>query len=163
METLELIDRLEAVVGGASKMPLTNKAMVDVRQLVEIVDQMRASVPQDMRDAQQILEKRESLINQALMEARKVKSSADQESKTKVGDSELVKNSQKRSDEIMADVQKRADKLMADTQRQADQTRAEADRYALDVLSKLESQLNGLLNSSRRGIEMLEQAQHVAA
>ncbi len=163
MDTLELISRLEQIVGGASKMPLTSKVIVDSRLLLEVVDQLRAAVPQDVRDAQQILEKREGIINQALMDARKVKSSADQESKAKVDQSELVKASQKRSDEISTDTQRKADKILADAQRQVEAMRGDADRYALDVLSKLEAQLNAQLNAARRGIEQLEQTAQAAA
>ncbi|MBI4234163.1 MAG: hypothetical protein HY686_06970, partial [Chloroflexi bacterium] len=120
------------------------------------------SLPQDIKDAQQVLEKRDNIISQSLMEARRVKSSADQESKSRIQESEIVKISQKRAEEIMNEAQRRAEKTVAEAQRQVDAMRQEADRYAMDVLSKLEAQLSALLNSARRGIEQLEVAKAAA-
>jgi cell division septum initiation protein DivIVA len=132
--------------------------MLDSHAVMELVDRVRASLPDDLKEAQQILEKREAVLNQALMDARRVKASAEQESKNRVQDTEIVKQAQRRSEEILADAQRRADKIVAEAQRQADVMRQDADRYALEVLSKLEAQLSALLNSARRGIEQLEMA-----
>ncbi|MBI2867662.1 MAG: hypothetical protein HYX97_04940 [Chloroflexi bacterium] len=151
-----MVEKLESIVGSGSKLPLTSKVMVDGQSLLEVVDRIRASVPEDIKDAHQIIEKREQVINQALLEARRVKTSADQESKSRVQDSEIVKMAQKRADEVMAEAQRRAEKIVSEAQRQAEAMRRESDQYALDVLSRLESQLSALLNSARRGIEQIE-------
>ncbi len=162
METLELIDKLESLVAGASRLPLTGKAMVDVQALMSVVDQIRTSLPEDMKDAKQILEKRDNIVNQALMDARRLKASAEQDSKSRIQDSEIVKVSQKRAEEVLNEAQRRAEKTVAEAQRQTDAMRQEADKYALEVLSKLESQLSALLSSARRGIEQLEVAKAAA-
>ena len=149
---------MESLVAGSSRLPLTGKIVVDANGLMELVDRIRTSMPEDLEEAQQIIDKREGVINQAIMDARRLKSSAEQESKTRVTETEVVKGAHRRAEELMSEAQRRAEKSLADAQRQADLMHQDADQYALEVLSKLESQLSALLSSARRGIEQMESA-----
>ncbi len=70
MDLLHLVDRLEELVASAQKMPIGNRAILDRRRLLDVVDQMRIAVPQEVREAQDIVAHREAIRREAEEEGR---------------------------------------------------------------------------------------------
>ena len=130
--------------------------MVDAEKILDVVDQIRVAVPTEVREAQEFLQKRESLINQSLLEARRIKTAADADSKSRVQDSEIVKEARRRSEEILTEAQRKAGRITAEAEKESSDRVAGADKYARESLYKLEVQLTAILASVRKGIEVLE-------
>lgn len=130
--------------------------MVDAEKILDVVDQIRVAIPAEVREAHEFLEKRESLINQSLLEARRIKTAADEESRGRVQDSEILKEARRRAEEILADAQRKAGRITAEAEKESSNRVAEADKYARESLYKLEAQLTAVLASVRKGIEVLE-------
>jgi hypothetical protein len=131
-----------------------------------MVDQLRLAVPKDVQEAQEILTKKEGVLNQALLEARRIKSSAEEESRSRVDQTEVMRAANDKAEEILSDNKKRADAMVQDSQRKAhaimkeaqsfyDTRRQEANHYTQETLYKLEQELSTLLNSVRRGLDLL--------
>ncbi len=156
MDVLNIVDKLESLVGSSTKVPVASRALVDSKKVTELVDQLRLAVPQDIRAAQEILMKRDQIINQAQIEARRIKAAAEEQAKTKLNESDLVKAARRRADEILEDAQRKAQRMLEQADTESKTRRAEADAYALETLRNLESQLISLLTTVRRGLEMLE-------
>ncbi len=78
MDLLHLVDRLEELVGSAQKMPIGSRAIVDRRRILDIVDQMRVAVPQEVRDAQEMVTQRDELYREAEEEARLIIARAEE-------------------------------------------------------------------------------------
>ena len=70
MDLLHLVDRLEELVASAQKMPIGNRAIIDRRRLLDIIDQMRIAIPQEVREAQDIVAHREAIRREAEEEGR---------------------------------------------------------------------------------------------
>ena len=117
MEILELIDRLESLAAQARKVPITGRAMIDAERLLELVDQMRLSVPRNVQDANEIIERREQIINQTMNDARRLRATAEQDARALVDESELTKLAKRRSEEIMAEAEQRAERIATQTGR----------------------------------------------
>ncbi|MCS7206424.1 MAG: hypothetical protein NZ951_00570 [Dehalococcoidia bacterium] len=167
MEILSLIDRLETLITSSPRVPATKKVIVDTERVLELVDHLRLAVPRDVQEAQEILARREGVVNAALLEARKIKADAEREASARLEQSEIVKQAQAKAEEILAEAKQRADmlvaeaqrkaqRILADTQATAEQRMTEASRYAQEVLYRLEESLSGALNSVRRGLDALE-------
>ena len=167
MDLLNLVDKLETLATTSGKVPGTRKVLLDQEKALELVDQMRLGIPKDIQEAEEILARREAIINQSLLDARRIKSSAEDESRTKVNESEIVAEAQKQSDEMLAEAKQRSDALVQDAQKKAHQTMQEAqafadnrveeaNRYSQDTLYNLEQHLSIVLNSVRRGLDSLE-------
>ena len=75
MEILNHVDRLESLATSAGRVPKTRKVLMDLDKVLELVDQIRLDIPKDIQEAEEVLEKREALINQSLMDARRIKAS----------------------------------------------------------------------------------------
>lgn len=158
MEILELIDRLESLAAQARKVPITGRAMIDAERLLELVDQMRLSVPRNVQDANEIIERREQIINQTMNDARRLRATAEQDARALVDESELTKLAKRRSEEIMAEAEQRAERLMAAAETDARKRRSGADQYCLEALSGLEDQVSTLLTSIQAGQRVLTPA-----
>lgn len=163
-----LIDRLEEMVAESRRLPIGGSLMLDRVRLLDLIDQMRASVPTEVRDARQVLQRRDEIIAAARMEAKRMVEQAQQEATTLVQGHEVTRAAERHAGEIIRQAQERAAQILQEAEERA-QTRLrlaeqaateqmnEADRYALELLRRLEAQLHTFLASIHRGIESFEE------
>ncbi len=69
MDILQLIDRLEELFNDAKAVPFTHNVVVDEDRMLEIIDQMRIVIPDEVKKAQQVLAQRDRVMAQAQEEA----------------------------------------------------------------------------------------------
>ena len=163
MDMLEHINNLEVLVSQAKRVPITGRAMIDADKLVELIDQMRLAVPRNVQEAEEVLDRREQIINQTMLDARRVRASAETDARTLVDESELTRSAKKRSDEIIAEGEERAARLLQAAEQQARKKMAGVDQYAQDSLAGLEEQLLTVLNSVHAGQRVLTPAEEFEA
>jgi len=167
MDLLHLIDRLEEQIGEARRLPIGTGSVIDRRRLLDLVDQLRAAVPQQVREAHGVLEKRDEVLATADEEAAVRLARADDEVASRISDSEIVRAAEKRAEEIIAEARRDAERVAQDARveaerkndegaRLASEQMDEADRYAMEMLRKLEQQLAAFTNSVRTGIDSLD-------
>jgi hypothetical protein len=142
---LTLVDRLEALVGEGWRVPFTVRTVINEDSFFEIIDQMRASVPQELSQAEELLERRESLLTSAAAEAEEIILSARERTERAIDEHEVV-----------AAARTEGEGLKAQAQLEAEETRRGADDYALGVLSELESRLSSLLRTTSNGLGTLK-------
>src|SRR3546814_19776219 len=78
MDLLHLVDRLEELVAGAQKMPIGNRAIIDRRRMLDLIDQMRIAVPREVREAQDIVAQRDGIRREAEEEVRIIVAQAEE-------------------------------------------------------------------------------------
>lgn len=167
MDLLHLVDRLEELVAAAQKMPIGSRAIVDRRRLLDIVDQMRISIPQDVRDAEDLVRRRDEFIREAEEEARVIVARAEQRASRLVEEHEITVAARQRAQEIAVHAEARLEERIAeanqdiqerlsDSRRLADEQMAAADGYARELLARLATQLHAFVHSVETGIEQLE-------
>ena len=61
MDILYLLDRLETVLTSGSRVPLTGKTVVDEHECLDIIDQLRVAVPEEVKQAKRVQGEREQL------------------------------------------------------------------------------------------------------
>ncbi len=141
MDILHLIDRLEALLNEGSHPPLTKKVMVDEQRIWEVIDQMRVSIPEEVKKAKRINQERDRIIAQANEEAARIVELAKEEAQQLASETDIVKQAQGRAQTILERAQREADALKAD-----------ADDYTVQVLGKLEEDLAKALSIVRNGL-----------
>ena len=62
MDVLVLIDKLDDLVHNAKKVPLTDEVRVDREQIYDILDQMRATIPEEIKQARWIVKERQEML-----------------------------------------------------------------------------------------------------
>ena len=136
-------------------MPLSRRALIDPGQILELVDQIRVSIPTTVTESEEILVQREQIVGKAYQEAQLVRAAAKSESKTRLKEHELVKKASEKADEITQDAEQKAQRLLDKVSAATGARQAAADKYAQEVLKKLEQDLATVLTTIRHGIEAL--------
>jgi cell division septum initiation protein DivIVA len=150
MDILHLVDRLEELFNESRLIPLTHNEIVDEDRMLEIIDQMRISIPDEVKKAQQILAQRDRVLAQSQEEAKRTISLAKKKSEELAGRDAIVEAAQTRAEQIV--VQARAD---------AEVIRRDADEYIVETLGSLEAELNRLISQARNGIAKLTAEQQI--
>lgn len=146
MDILHLVDRLEELFNKSRPIWLTHSVMVDEDRMLDIIDQMRVAIPEEIKKAQQIVVQRDRILAQAKEEANRTIGLAREKAEKQLESNEMIQSAKLRADEIILQAHK-----------EAAQTQQEADRYILDTLSNLELHLERLLTQVRNGISTLQQ------
>jgi cell division septum initiation protein DivIVA len=149
VDVLQLIDRLEQLVSAGTRLPLSSRIMIDEQEFLDIVDQLRVTVPEEMKQARRFSQERDRVLQQAEEEAEKVINAAQERALLMLQDNEIVRLAQ---DD--------ARRLLNEGEQYADEIKRGADVYALEVLSGLESELTKLLVTTRKGRATLDRSAH---
>lgn len=141
MDIQHLVDRLEQLLSESKRLPLTSYLLVDEDSIFDLVDQMRVSIPEEVRRANRVEAEKDRILAQAKEEADRIRQLAKEEA------GELVKR-----DSIATAAQQRADQLVSRAQRDSQALRQDADQYVVNVLAKLEEDLLRSLTIVRNGL-----------
>lgn len=168
MEILDLIDSLEELVVQARRLPVGGNLVIDRKRMLDVIDQLRLAVPADLREATQIIEGRDRVLQEAYDAARMTVAKAEEERARRLEENTLMREAQERSQAMLREAEARARQAIAE----ADATAAahlseaaeaasrqldDADQYAMEVLRRLENQLQAFLESIRLSIASLQE------
>jgi cell division septum initiation protein DivIVA len=145
MDILYLLDQLEETLGAGSRLPLTSRTLVDEQEILDILDQIRVSIPEELKAARRLNQERDQVLADARAEADRIRQAADAQAAERVAEHNLVRTAEQRAAEI-------EDRAL----RQATDTRREADAYAHRVLQKLREQIAQVAQTVDRGLSELE-------
>ena len=109
MNVNELLDTIEDVLEESANVPLSGgKRIVDVEQIRDYLDEVRAALPGELRQAQQIVNDRAQIVDSANAQAQAIVKKAEERARILVGDAEIVKAAQQRASEITSAAQTEA-------------------------------------------------------
>lgn len=148
MDILHLIDRLETLITESFHLPFTSNVIVQEDAFLDIIDQMRVSIPEEVKLAKRTEAERERLLLQAQEEADRLVAMAREKTKSLADEHELVEYAEQRAKEIEADAYRHAEEIIAD-----------ADEYIVNQLSELEEQLMKTLTIVRNGLRHVRETQ----
>lgn len=152
MDIQHLVDRLEDLIDEGRHVPMSRFTLIDEERALEIIDQMRISIPEQIEKATRVVNQRDRVIAQANEEASRMLDLARQKN------DEMVNR-----DSIVQTAQHRADNILKQAHIEAERIRDEADGYVTDVLKELESQLLRTLTIVRNGVTKLVQEREIRA
>jgi cell division septum initiation protein DivIVA len=144
MDVLVLIDKLDELVHGAKAVPLTDQVRIDREEIWEILDQMRATIPEEIKQARWIVKERQEMLAEAKREAERVVKEARDQSERLISSEEVYRQAERAAEEIIEDAR--------ETERQI---RLGAEDYADEILSTLEVNLEKFLSAVQRGRDRL--------
>ncbi len=145
MDLQYLIDRLETMVTGAKRVPISNRLMLDEQELADLIDQMRTVLPEEVRAARKVLRERDSIIAESQQQADDVLKTAHEQA-------EMLLDEQG----LLAEAQARANTFMEEVERDAQERIQGADEYARQVLTQLQAQLGRHLKTIEAGLQSLD-------
>jgi len=126
------------------RIPFTRKTVIDERRCLDIIDQMRVAIPEEIAQAKRVAQDREQILAQARLEAERIVDQGHEQANFNIQEKGLLKAVEEKSQAIMEEARARAR-----------ETQAGADDYALDALTTLEDELGKITAQVRHGIDLL--------
>src|SRR3979411_2980419 len=153
MDVLVLIDKLDDLVHNAKAVPLTDQVRIDREEIYDILDQMRATIPEEIKQARWIVKERQEMLAEAKKEAERIIKDARERLTERprarqgrlVGEEEVTKQAERAAEDIVEDARAREREI-----------RLGAEDYADEILKTLEVNLSKLLAAPQRGRERLQ-------
>ncbi len=145
MDVLVLIDKLDDIIHNARSVPLTDSVMIDREEIYDILDQMRSTIPEEIKQARWIVKERQEMLAEAKQEADRLVSEAQDRSERLASETEVVRLAERTAQQIQEEAREREREI-----------RLGAEDYADEVLGNLELNLDKFLAAVRRGRERLQ-------
>ncbi|AEW96765.1 MULTISPECIES: hypothetical protein [Streptomycetaceae] len=144
MDVQKKLDEIVAAVEGARSMPMSASCVINRAELLAMVRDLQAALPEALSRAEAVIGDREQVVAEARAEADRVIAAAHEERAALISGTEVARHAQEE-----------ADRLLAEARAEADEVRAEADEYVDSKLANFEVVLTKTLGSVDRGREKL--------
>src|SRR5436305_7461068 len=124
MDLQYLIDRLETLVRAARRMPMMSKIMLDEQELVDLIDQMRTVLPEEIRYAKHVLREKEQILADAQAQGDEILRTSRQQAELLIEREGLLKQAKAQAEEIRRQAREEGERLQVG-----------ADNYVRQVLT----------------------------
>ncbi|NJP05190.1 MAG: hypothetical protein HC837_05960 [Chloroflexaceae bacterium] len=133
IELDDLIDELEDVIADGRRVPFSGRLLIDEERILDIIDRMRVSIPEELKQARRVIQEQDRLL-------------ADARARVQMALEERG---------LLEAIETERQQLIQQAEHDAAQVRAGADDYARQVLEDLQNRLTKVLANVRNGLETL--------
>lgn len=145
MDIMALIDRIEEIVDSGRSLPFMSTKSVDPEKVYEIIDEIRAQFPDEIKQARWVLKERQEMLEEAEKESNRVLEEARERALALANEQEVVKLAEQQAADILESAKAREREI-----------RLGAEDYADEMLANLEVNLGKLLTAVQRGRDRLQ-------
>ena len=150
----ETVDELTTVIENARSVPMSGSCMVPRDHLLDLLDDLRESLPEDVQAAGAIVEQRTEILQQAQAEAERLTGRTRGESE------QLLSSARRQRDELLATARRQRDELLTQAQADAEDIVVEAESEAERLVAEAVAHREALLADARAQQEELLAAAH---
>lgn len=126
-------------------MPLSTQIMLNEDELMELIDQIRFNLPEEIKQANWTVSEQNRIITEAHAEAARTMSRANERAEEAASEHEILRRAERHASQVVKDGQAKSDQIVRD-----------AEAYALEQLKQLDAHLTRTLGTVRRGVEALQ-------
>src|SRR3954453_16646167 len=108
MDVLVLIDKLDDLIHNARPVPLTDQVRVDREEIYDILDQMRATIPEEIKQARWIVKERQEMLPEAKRECARILGEGRDQAAREASQTEIGKPAEPQAQEIIDDSRRTA-------------------------------------------------------
>lgn len=134
MDIMEIIELMEETIDKAPTVPLSGKILLDKEDILDYIQEMRLSYPDEVKEAKWVKEERQRIISEAESRADSMVKAAEAKMIQMVEENEITKQAQEYATQLVEDAKAQSTKLITDS-----------DQYADDILGDVERRLEMLL------------------
>lgn len=145
MDVLVLIEKLDDVIHDARSAPFSGDVKVNKEEMYDLLDQMRATIPEEIKQARWIVKERQEMLAEAKREAERIVAEAKDKQAQLVSQEEVVKQAERLAEDIVEEARTREREI-----------RLGAEDYADEILSTLEVNLQKFIGAVQRGRDKLQ-------
>lgn len=132
----EALDELVAIVEEARSVPMTAGCVVPRGDVLELLDDIKDSIPGELDDAQDVLDQRDSMLDNAREHADTVITKSDEE-----------------SDAVLSHARAEADRILSEAKAQADRMVDEAGNHGRQLVDEASGEAHRISTSAAREFE----------
>ncbi|HHU86947.1 MAG: ATPase [Pelotomaculaceae bacterium] len=140
MDLLSALNELEELIENSGKVPLTRKVMVNEDSILDLLDRIRTTIPEEIRQAKWIIQEREKVMSDSQKEAMRIMENAQKQVEKQAEDSEVARKAKVVAEEIIAKAEQTAQEM-----------REGARIYADEILGALQDRLNKINQQIEQG------------
>ncbi len=140
MDLLSALNELEELIENSGKIPFTRKVMVEEDRILDLLDRIRTTMPEEIRQAKWIIQEREKVLSDSQKEAMRILDNAQKQVEQQADDSEVARQAKLVAEEIVAKAEAMAKEM-----------REGAKSYADDILHNLQESLNKITIQIEQG------------
>lgn len=148
MKVEDLLEELVGLTEDAKEMPFVNKSFIEKNQILDIVDEIKANLPHEVRQAKAIVADRTKILDEAKAEAETVVRVAEERRKALLDESEITRQAQEQ-----------AEKIISEAKSQAKSIKNAANQYVDNIMEKAQSTLEENLNELQKTRQSLSTVQ----
>lgn len=156
MDILYLVDRLENLIASSRRMPLLNQIIIKEGDILAIVEQMRTSIPDEIKQARRVVQDKERILAQAQADASTLLTKAREEADKAVSRESLLRAAEERAREILRRSEDQAQQITRRAGAEGEQLKDEADAYVAETLRGLRDHLTDFETEIERWILSIE-------
>lgn len=163
MDILYLVDRLENLISSSPRIPLTNQIRIKEVDILNIVDQMRTTIPDEIKQARRVVQEKERILAQAQADASTLLARAREETERAMNREGLLRAAEARSQEMVQLAEENSQAVMRRAEEHNERLKTDADTYVAETLRNLKDHLANIemdisrsILSIEKGLESLE-------
>ena len=145
MDILNLLERIEDIIEDASKFLLSSKVMIDKEEVLEVINEIRLKMPDEINRASWVSKERQRILNEAQNEAEELISKVTEQQKTLIEESEITRQAKKYANQLIQEAEQKANEM-----------KSGAYDYSDEILSKLQEKIREINNIIEDNREVLK-------
>lgn len=140
-----LLDKLEEIVSDATEIPLTGRVLLDSDELLDLIDKIRSSIPEEVKRAEMVSTEKDRVLSEGQQKAERMIAQAEEYAARLIQESEITRQAQEEADRILTDAREEAEEMQRG-----------AKEYAMGVLDELDESLQKTLSVVAKGRDNLQ-------
>ena len=161
MTVRDTLGKIENLVAGAFRLPLTGKVLVDEEDLIHLVEDLRRDLPQELERAEEIMRERDNIIQSAQKEADSIVKQSKLQAERLIDDNDIVLKARERSKMAIAQAQQQESEILERARQQARKFQEQVDDYAYQVFDQLIAHVENTFQGVQAAEAGLEQARQI--
>ena len=139
MEIFTLLEKLEDVVENGLVIPLTGKTMVNKKEMIELLKEIRVMLPDEIKQAKWIKEERQRILVEAQNEADDIIKEAENRIISMIDEHEITKKAYEKKVEIIETANEMSREIKSGTEEYADNVLAGIEVALEDALKVIKN------------------------
>lgn len=144
MDLLNSLHELEELVANSSRFLLTNKCLVNEEELIRLIDNIRKEWPTALKEAEEINQNRDKIIEDAHIEAKKIVEQAKVYAQKKASENEITLAAEAKAKEILEKTYRHSEAMRNDSVQYAEQVFDHMNVYIKNILETVQVAKEGL-------------------
>lgn len=153
METIKLLEYLQEIANTAPKVPISGKIMINKKELIEILDEVINTLPEDFRKAQWVLQEKERILDEAIKRADNIENENIKRIKDEIDNHDVLREARERAEEIIAQAQRDAKAIRLSARDYADDLLSELNHELIDRKNKMLSVLTDKMEEFMQSVD----------